>query len=310
MSKPVVRRCTNKHHVSVESLSIDSRHTSPCRTDFRVDFEQAQRCALSGEMGKLARQIRRAARLTAFLSAALYGLWEHRKLWRGASRAECAEWLHQSCARGLSAINVQVSTIGASPPGGLIVSNHLSYLDILVLSAAVPCVFVSKAEVDRWPIFGRYARWAGSVFVRRHDKAGTARANFSVAESLRSGVPVVLFPEGTTTDGRGVLRFHSTMLQPAIDAGAQVTPCSIRYELDEGAVDREVSWWGNMPLLPHVWNLLSKRVIRTTIMFGEPMAATGDRKQLSQTLHHKVVRLHEELSRSKMSGTLAASVRK
>ena len=310
MSKPVVRRCTSRHHVPVESLSVDSRYTSPFRTDFRVDFEQAHRCALSGEMGKLARQIRRAARLTAFLSAALYGLWEHRKLRRGASRAECAEWLHQSCARGVSAINVQVSTIGASPPGGLIVSNHLSYLDILVLSAAVPCVFVSKAEVDRWPIFGRYARWAGSVFVRRHDKADAARANLSVAESLQDGVPVVLFPEGTTTDGRGVLRFHSTMLQPAIDAGAQVTPCSSRYELDDGAVEQEVCWWGNMPLLPHVWNLLGKRVIRTTIMFGEPMAATGDRKQLSQSLHDEVVRLHEELSRSKMSGTLAASARK
>ena len=86
-------------------------------------------------------------------AAALYGLWEHRKLRRDASRAECAEWLHQSCARGLSAINVHLSTTGALPSHGLIVSNHLSYLDILVMSSAVPCVFVSKAEVEQWPIF-------------------------------------------------------------------------------------------------------------------------------------------------------------
>ena len=192
-------------------------------------------------MGELlARQLRRAVRLPAFLAAALYGLWEHRKLRRDASRAECAEWLHQSCARGLSAIHVHVSSTGALPSHGLVVSNHLSYLDILVFSAAVPCVFVSKAEVERWPIFGRYARWAGSVFVRRHDQADAARANFSVTESLKSGVPVVLFPEGATSDGQSVLRFHSTMLQPAIDAGAQVTPCSISYELDDGAVEREV----------------------------------------------------------------------
>jgi lyso-ornithine lipid O-acyltransferase len=250
-------------------------------------------------MGELlARQLRRCIRVPAFAAAALYGLWEHRKLPRDASPAECAEWLHQSCARGLAAIHVHLSSTGALPSHGLIVSNHLSYLDILVFSAAVPCVFVSKAEVERWPIFGRYARWAGSVFVRRHDQADTGRANLSVVESLKSGVPVVLFPEGTTTDGQSVLRFHSTMLQPAIDAGAQVTPCSISYALDDGAVEREVCWWGNMPLLPHVLNLLGKKTIRTIIAFGGPVPASGDRKQLGQTLHREVLRLHEQLRSS------------
>jgi 1-acyl-sn-glycerol-3-phosphate acyltransferase len=247
-------------------------------------------------MGELlTKLLRRTVRLPAFAAAALYGLWEHRKLRRNASRAECAAWLHQSCGRGLSAIEVHVSSGGALPSHGLIVSNHLSYLDILVLSAAVPCVFVSKAEVEAWPIFGRYARWAGSVFVQRHDRADAARANIRVAESLNSGVPVVLFPEGTTTDGQGVLRFHSTMLQPAIDARAQVTPCSIKYEIDDGIVGREVCWWGDMTLLPHVLNLLGKKTIRACIVFGEPMLATGDRKRLGQTLHDKVLRLHKGL---------------
>src|ERR1035438_6518988 len=132
-------------------------------------------------MGELlARQVRKAVRLPAFSSAALYGLWEHRKLRRDASRAECAEWLHQSCARGLSAINVRLSSTGALPSHGLIVSNHLSYLDILDFSPAVACVFVAKAEVERCPFLGRYARWAESVFLRRHDQADTGRANLSV----------------------------------------------------------------------------------------------------------------------------------
>ena len=254
-------------------------------------------------MGELlARQLRRSIRLPALAAAALYGLWEHRKLPRDASRAECAEWLHQSCARGLSAINVHLASTGALPSHGLIVCNHLSYLDILVMSAVLPCVFVSKAEVEQWPIIGRYARWAGSVFVRRHDQADAARANASVAESLKIGVPVMLFPEGTTTDGQSVLRFHSTMLQPAIDAGAQVTPCCIRYELDDGAVEREVCWWGDMALLPHVLNLLAKKTIRATIAFGKPMPATGDRQQLSQTLHGQVLHLHQQLRSSGKAG--------
>ena len=253
----------------------------------------------SGEMRELlARQLRRAVGLAALLAAALYGLWEHRRLRRDASRAECAEWLHESCARGLSAIKVQVSTIGPLPSQGLVVSNHLSYLDILVFSGAVPCVFVSKAEVERWPIFGRYARWAGSVFVRRHDRTDAARANVSVAESLQSGVPVVLFPEGTTTDGESVLRFHSTMLQPAIDTGAQVTPCAVSYELDDGVVGREVCWWGEMPLLPHFLNLLGKKNIRANIAFGEPLRANGERKQFGECLRLEVLRLHEQSKRN------------
>jgi 1-acyl-sn-glycerol-3-phosphate acyltransferase len=257
----------------------------------------------------LAQLARRTVRLSALLAAAFYGLWEHRKLRHNASRAECAEWLHQSCARGLGAIDLQLSAAGQFPASGMVVSNHLSYLDILAFSAALPCVFVSKAEVERWPIFGRYARWAGTVFVRRHDQGDAARANASVAEALQNGVPVLLFPEGTTTDGHRVLRLHSTMLQPAIDAAALVTPCAINYELDDGDVGQEVCWWGDMALLPHVWNLLGKKVIRARITFGEPMLASGDRKQLSQVLHDQVARLHQQLRGSAVSSQVAASVR-
>jgi 1-acyl-sn-glycerol-3-phosphate acyltransferase len=246
-------------------------------------------------MQLFARQLRATARLIAFLEAALYALWLHGKLPRNASRVQCAEWLHQVCARGLRAIDVQVQAEGRLPTSGLIVSNHLSYLDILVYSTALPCVFVSKAEVEEWPIFGPYARWSGSVFVRRHDRGDAARANVSVGESLKDGVPVVLFPEGTTTDGHCVLRFHATMLQPAIDTAVPITPCAIRYELEDGNASREASWWGDMKLLPHVWNLLGKKAVQARIVFGEAITATGDRKELSAVLHREVVQLHDEL---------------
>ena len=190
---------------------------------------------------------------------------------------------------------MQVQVEGALPASGLIVSNHLSYLDILAYAAALPCVFVSKAEVERWPVFGRYTRWSGSVFVHRHDRADAARANAAVSAILGDGVPVVLFPEGTTTGGEGVQRFHSTMLQPAIDTAATITPCAIRYELEDGDAAQEVCWWGDMTFAPHVWNLLGKKSVRARIVFGEPPTATGDRKELSAVLHEEVVQLHDEL---------------
>ncbi len=252
--------------------------------------------------------------MSSLLWIAVSGLWRHRKLPRGASRAECARWLHQTCLRGICAIGVELSVEGNPPAHGLIVSNHVSYLDIAVYSAAVPCVFVSKAEVEEWPVIGRYARWAGTVFVRRHDRSDAARANVSVGDSLHNGVPVVLFPEGTTTDGQRVLRFHSTMLQPAIDAAAPITPCAIRYELSDGDAAHEVCWWGDMTLAPHLWNLLGKKLIHAKVVFGErviprdpefhkslgmrPDATVGalsDRKDLSRLLHDRVVRLYARL---------------
>ena len=167
-----------------------------------------------------------------------------------SSQTENAEWLHRCCARALARrFGVQLSLHGDIPSRGLIVSNHLSYLDILAFSAALPCVFVSKAEVSGWPIIGRFAAQAGTIFVRREKKGDGSRASGGIAERLRNGVRVVLFPEGTTTNGEQILRFHSTMLQPAIDAGEIITPSAICYVLENGVVGNEVCWWGNAPLV-------------------------------------------------------------
>jgi lyso-ornithine lipid O-acyltransferase len=232
----------------------------------------------------------------ALSAVAASGLWRHRRLPPNPSRAECAHWLHETCARAMRAIELQLTILGEIPAHGMMVSNHLSYLDIPVYSTALPCVFVSKAEVESWPILGRYARWAGSVFVQRHDRADAARANLSVGDALQNGVPVVLFPEGTTTDGERILRFHSTMLQPAIDAAVPITPCAIHYKLDDGDPALEIAWWGDMTLLPHIINLVGKRTIRARIAFSTPIEARGDRKQLSAVLHDAVLRLHRQMN--------------
>jgi 1-acyl-sn-glycerol-3-phosphate acyltransferase len=243
----------------------------------------------------LARSARRLRRLLRLLLVVVAGMWNYHRLPRGPSRAQSAEWLQHVCRRGLHAMDVQLDFSGAIPQSGLVVSNHLSYLDILAFSAALPCVFVSKAEVARLPVFGKIATRAGTVYVRRERKGDAARANIGIAECLASGVPVALFPEGTTTDGSHVLRFHSTMLQPAIDAAAPVTPCAIRYEVEDGDAALEVCWWGEMKVLPHVWNLLGKKAIRARIAFGEPITASGERKQFANVLREQVSRLHQRL---------------
>ena len=243
----------------------------------------------------LRRSARRMRRLLSLAAAVAAALWDYHELPRQATRLARAEWLQRTFQRGLRAIEVQLAVEGTLPRSGMMVSNHLSYLDIGVVSAAVACVFVSKAEVGGWPLFGRYASGAGTVYVQRERKGDAARANLGIAECLAGGVPVALFPEGTTTDGSRVLRFHSTMLQPAIDAGAPVTPCAIRYEVEDGDVALEVCWWGEMKALPHIWNLLGKEAIRARIVFGEPIQAAGERKQFAAALREQVLRLQQRL---------------
>ena len=242
-------------------------------------------------------QLRRFRRLLGLATAVLRGIWSYCLLARRGepSRTQRVRWLNRVCSDGLAAMQIQLSAIGEFPTEGLIVSNHLSYLDILVLSASVPCAFISKAEIENWAIIGRFARWAGSVFVQRNRKGDAAQKNSAVADALRGGAPVVLFPEGRTTDGRQVLRFHSTMLQPAIDMGALVTPCAIAYERADGTPADEAYYWGDMTLFPQGMKLLAKPAIRARVSFGNAVAAIGDRKDLAHVLHDRVAQLYAAL---------------
>ncbi len=101
---------------------------------------------------------------------------------------------------------------------GLVVANHLSYLDIVILSAAMPCFFVAKAEIDKWPYFGKAARVGGTMFIDRSSLASAERVATMIGERLKLPVPVLFFPEGTSTDGT-MLRFHSRLFEPAIAGG-------------------------------------------------------------------------------------------
>ena len=203
-------------------------------------------------------------------------------------------WLQKTCRHSLAALEVQVEVQGVPPTSGLLVSNHLSYLDIVVYSSVVPCAFVSKAEVARWPVFGQYAISGGTIFVERVRLSSSRRANLAIIEYLRARVPVVLFPEGTTSDGSQLLRFHSSMLQPAIDAAVTVTPCAVSYEVSDGT-ERDVAWWGGMTLAPHVLKLTARRWVRAKVSFGGPLTPTRSRKALSDEARERVMELRRNL---------------
>ncbi len=212
----------------------------------------------------------------------------------GSARARAA-WMSRCARRWLHALGVTVTQEGVPPAFGLLVSNHVGYLDILVLGAVQPMVFVAKSETRGWPVFGALVRRAGTVFIRRdrvHDLRRVLGELPPPVEQLpvEEGVVVAFFPEGTSTDGSTVLPFRPALLAPAVRRGWPVTPAWLGYTLDEGdgvAAD-EVCWWGETTLVPHLLNLFSKRCIRAQVVFGEPQRAGADRKVLGRQLRGQV----------------------
>ena len=167
-------------------------------------------------------------------------------------RAVTRRW----CARLLRILNVETRVRGRLPgddPNVLIVANHISWLDILVLNAAQPMRFVAKAELARWPIAGRLIRDVGTLFVERSRRLDAHRMNRQTEEALASGDVVAVFPEGTTTDGTKLLPFKSSLLQAIVVARGRVQPVAIRYRTPTGMLSLVPAYVDDVSIIESFW---------------------------------------------------------
>ena len=202
-----------------------------------------------------------------------------------------ASWLSYTARRLLRIFCAEVEVTGSVPERGLLVSNHLSYVDVVVLGSLAPSVFVAKREVKNWPVFGWFARLGGTVFVHREKRVQSREAADAIETALNRGVLVILFPESTSSNGETVLPFKSALLEPVTQQTHPLFISMIRYELDDGDPGEEVCYWKDMTLLPHLVNLFSKRNVRAFVRFARVRAGETDRKQLARQLHSEVVKL-------------------
>jgi len=206
-------------------------------------------------------------------------------------------WMQWMSRRFLALLHCNVSVSGDVPKSGLIACNHLGYVDILVIGSLCPAIFVAKSDVEAWPIFGWLASRAGTIFVSRNEPAKVATQLREMERPLREGYPVVLFPEGTSSDGSSVLPFRSSLLESVLITECSITPAVISYELmGEGDVGREVAYWGDHRLIPHLGNLLSKSAFTANLSFGSTRSPMPDRKSEAKQLHHEVLEIHRSLS--------------
>jgi 1-acyl-sn-glycerol-3-phosphate acyltransferase len=194
-----------------------------------------------------------------------------------------AQWNHSSALMVMAALGIRLNITGTPPDRGLLVSNHLSYLEVLIFGAALPCYLVSKAEIATWPFFGPLARAGGTLFVDRGSRASAEAVTREIAERLKGPVPVLFFPEGTSTDGSQLLRFHSRLYTPAVDAGIPVTAAAVRYVLEDGSPERNLCWFGDEKFLPHLWKVLGGPNFSAQIRFGEPHIYTNRRTAANET---------------------------
>jgi 1-acyl-sn-glycerol-3-phosphate acyltransferase len=200
-----------------------------------------------------------------------------------------AAWLHRWSGFACRVLGIRVTKHGSMPSSGLLVSNHLSYLDIVVLSSIRPCIFVAKRDVASWPLFGWLAHAAGTIFVDRERRLSSRKIVNGIRDAIAGGSLVVIFPEGTSSDGSTVLPFKSALLESAVQLRSPIAAASIEYALDYGSVVDEVCYWGDMTLVPHLLNLFFKREIRANYSFSPAKIRAGSRKEIAHELRDEIV---------------------
>jgi 1-acyl-sn-glycerol-3-phosphate acyltransferase len=208
---------------------------------------------------------------------------------------ERADWLQHAASTALKRIGIEVAADGDAPRDGLVVSNHLSYLDVLAYASTMPCAFVAKREVRSWPIFGAFATMAGTIYINRARGAANGGAVALIEKALAAGVPVVLFPEGTSSDGNKVLPFHSRFFEPAIRAGAVVTAAAIGYA-SRTAEEAKLAYHGEDVFGTHLVRALGQRSLTARVAFAAANRY-ADRKSAARATQAEVERVRGTVAR-------------
>lgn len=175
----------------------------------------------------------------------------------------------------------------------MLVANHVSWLDILAINAVQPARFVSKADVRHWPLLGWLVACGGTLFIERERKRDALRVVHQVAAALHAGEVVALFPEGTTSEGQGVLPFHANLLQAALSARAPMQPIALRYADAHSPVSAAAAYVGATSLLESLRRVLLAERLQVHVTLLAALPATLDRRAAAENLRARIVQVIE-----------------
>jgi 1-acyl-sn-glycerol-3-phosphate acyltransferase len=240
--------------------------------------------------------LRALLRMARVLVHVLRGWWTIRRRFPALSPAARQQQVQRWALGMLDRMGIALELSACDAAGGLtqapllLVSNHVSWLDILVLHASRFCRFVSKDDVRGWPLLGALATGAGTLYIERGSRRDAQRVVQLMAASLQRGEVVALFPEGTTSEGRMVLPFHGNLLQSAIDSGVPALPLALAY-LDgpSGQLASAAAYVNDDSLLASVWRVLKSQGLRARLAVGQPELAAGrSRRDWAADLRQRV----------------------
>lgn len=236
--------------------------------------------------------------MLALFTAALYALWQcgglavrlARKNYRAYRRWD--SWIFRRWSRGLAKIfGMRIAVRGIPPQKPfLLVTNHLSYIDVILLASQLGCTFISRHDVKSWPVLGHLTTRMGTIYINRERHKEVLRVSSMIEAALQRGEGIVLFAEGTSTAGAEVLPLKPSLLEFAVHSRQPVHYAALTYHTDRGDIPAHlaVCWWGEMAFASHVFSLLKLRRFEAAIAFGEAPVLAGDRKTLARELHRRL----------------------
>ncbi len=240
---------------------------------------------------RLLRSLRAAWRLCRAVVHVLHGMavMVRFPVLEAEARHERIRWWSAGLLRTVG-LTLQVSGVQPRPGATLIVANHISWLDIAAIHAAAPHArFVSKADVLQWPLLGWLIRNAGTLFIERERKRDAVRVVHAMAEALKAGDAVAVFPEGTTGPGDAPLPFHANLLQAAVATGTPVQPVVLRFSDAATPFSAAVQFLGETTLLQSIWRVVSARGLCAHVHLLPPVGSEhADRRLLAEHLRELI----------------------
>ncbi|MFH7810070.1 lysophospholipid acyltransferase family protein [Acinetobacter sp. BSP-153] len=210
--------------------------------------------SLSG-LSKLALYSKKLVTGLSAVSEGFYLVYRH-GLYKDINNPQNTRYVQYFCRRLCKVFNIDVHVHGDIPrKPALWVSNHISWLDVAVLGSGARVFFLAKAEIEKWPVFGKLAKSGGTLFIQR-GSGDSIKIREQITEFLKQDIPVLFFPEATTTDGSKVKKVHGRILGAAIEAQRDVQICLICYVNQQGGLDQVSPFIGNIGFAEHVQKVL------------------------------------------------------
>ena len=218
-------------------------------------------------------QLRAIGKLCLFIPHVVWGIFSIYVIFPKLDQQQKNRRIEAWAVALLAKFAIKLIVKGVPPAAGpiLLVSNHITWLDILVIHASKHCRFVSKSDVKHWPVLGTLATAAGTLYIERESRRDAMRVVHHMCEALQNGEILAVFPEGTTGNGIDLLPFHANLLQAAIVSKALIQPMALKFvDTQTGQISHAVSYVGDESLFNSMWRTLKSKSLTAIVTYGDP----------------------------------------